>query len=65
MAVTAARSTQADIRQDVIWLGLCLWDLSTHFIQRAGRADTFEVSGGKVAVVKNAISGDLPAQVLI
>ena len=24
MAVTAARSTQADIHQDVIWLGLCL-----------------------------------------
>ena len=48
MAVTAARSTQADIRQDVIWLGLFLWDLSTHFIQRAGRADTFQVSGGKV-----------------
>ena len=65
MAITAARSTQADIRQDVIWLGLCLWDLSTHFIQRAGRADTFLVSSGKVALVKIAINGDLPAQVLI
>ena len=58
MAVTAARSTQADIHQDETFRPIS-------GIQRAGRADTFQVSGGKVAVVKNAISWNLPAQVFI